>query len=117
MTPTTVKPSEDTMTDTSTMPDDQRQRIIEAATLLQKRNLATMGTLSGCPAITSRSCSKSGEGNAIFYQRDAPWATFPRKTLGLSQEALAHEAGLHRTYVGSVERGECNISIDNIKAA
>jgi transcriptional regulator with XRE-family HTH domain len=33
---------------------------------------------------------------------------------GLSQEALAHEAEIHRTYVGSVERAERNVSIDNI---
>lgn len=34
---------------------------------------------------------------------------------GLSQESLADLAGLHRTYVGSVERSERNISIDSME--
>jgi len=37
-----------------------------------------------------------------------------RKRLGISQEELADRAQLHRTFVGSVERAETNISIDNI---
>lgn len=37
-----------------------------------------------------------------------------RQAAGLSQEALAHLAGLHRTYVSSVERGERNIALLNM---
>lgn len=33
---------------------------------------------------------------------------------GMSQEKLAELAGLHRTYVGSIERAERNVSLDNI---
>lgn len=37
-----------------------------------------------------------------------------RQKLGWSQEHLADASGLHWTYVGSVERGERNISLVNI---
>ena len=38
-----------------------------------------------------------------------------RRSKGMSQEKLAELCGLHRTYVGSVERAERNVSIDNIE--
>jgi transcriptional regulator with XRE-family HTH domain len=38
-----------------------------------------------------------------------------RRERGLSQEELAFRAGLHRTYVSSVERGERNVALINIE--
>lgn len=38
-----------------------------------------------------------------------------RRARGWSQEDLALEAGLHRTFVAHVERGVRNISLDNIE--
>jgi len=37
-----------------------------------------------------------------------------RKARGFSQESFADAVGLHRTYIGSIERGEQNVSIDNV---
>ncbi|MEK7174888.1 MAG: helix-turn-helix transcriptional regulator [Patescibacteria group bacterium] len=38
-----------------------------------------------------------------------------RVRLGLSQEELANRAGLHRTYIGMIERAEKNITLENIQ--
>ena len=38
-----------------------------------------------------------------------------RKELKLSQEQLAEEAGLHRTYIGIIERAEKNVTLVNIE--
>ncbi|HEU4459741.1 MAG TPA: helix-turn-helix transcriptional regulator [Methylibium sp.] len=38
-----------------------------------------------------------------------------RAERGLSQEGLADLAELHRTYVGSIERCERNVSLDNVE--
>ena len=38
-----------------------------------------------------------------------------RARLGLSQEELASRAGVHRTYIGMIERAEKNITLENIE--
>ena len=38
-----------------------------------------------------------------------------RKTKGLSQEELAEQCGLHRTYIGSVERHERNVTLSTLE--
>jgi transcriptional regulator with XRE-family HTH domain len=37
-----------------------------------------------------------------------------RREIGLSQEDLGFECGLHRTYIGSIERGETNLTLENM---
>lgn len=48
---------------------------------------------------------------AVFAQN----VRLKRLELQLSQEELAERAGVHRTYVGMLERGEKNVTIYNIE--
>ena len=38
-----------------------------------------------------------------------------RKKLGMSQEDLADKCGLHRTYLGAIERSERNITLQTLE--
>ncbi len=38
-----------------------------------------------------------------------------RRSLGLSQEEFAEVLGVHRTYVGGIERGERNVSLRSLE--
>ncbi|RRJ85699.1 XRE family transcriptional regulator [Gulosibacter macacae] len=38
-----------------------------------------------------------------------------RQGKGWSQEEFAHELGVHRTYMGSLERGERNLSLRSVE--
>jgi len=55
-----------------------------------------------------------GVQRATARQRVAQNLRAQRLSLQLSQEELASRADLHRTYVGSVERGERNVSVDSL---
>lgn len=49
--------------------------------------------------------------NVLFGQRVRQL----RLMKGMSQEDLGYEAGLHRTYIGQIERAEKNVSLRNIE--
>ena len=59
--------------------------------------LASMKRKKGVPA------HRQGFGAVVRHRRDV---------LGLSQEKLAEAVGCHRNYLGRIERGEQNITLD-----
>lgn len=56
--------------------------------------------------MSSESYVKSRFGLAIRQRR---------QEIGISQEVLAERAGLHPTYIGDIERGARNLSLENIE--
>lgn len=52
--------------------------------------------------------------NEQIHLRVAGRIRSKRQKKGLSQEGLADECGLHRTYIGAIERGERNITINTV---
>jgi DNA-binding XRE family transcriptional regulator len=62
-------------------------------------------TLTASLAVRPRSPEHAALGRAIRELR---------LEADVSQEALAHRASLHRTYVGGIERGERNVSFANL---
>lgn len=49
-----------------------------------------------------------------YLKRFGKRVRYLREKKGISQEKLAEMTGLHRTYIGSVERGEKNIALKNM---
>jgi transcriptional regulator with XRE-family HTH domain len=54
----------------------------------------------------NKTASSEAVGRAV---RDA------RKAMGYTQEAFAHAAGLDRSYMGAIERGEFNLTLETLR--
>jgi transcriptional regulator with XRE-family HTH domain len=52
--------------------------------------------------------------NSFILEKFGQKVRKERQDQGFSQEALATKAGVHRTYIGMIERGEKNITLLNI---
>jgi len=50
-----------------------------------------------------------------LHRRLAENVATRRRSLGISQEELADRCGLHRTYIGGIERAERNISLATLE--
>jgi transcriptional regulator with XRE-family HTH domain len=70
------------------------------------------------PAASSRPGARAGQSSsaeATAWKREfGDRLREARKERGWSQERLAEAVGVHRTYAGTVERGEQNVSLTNI---
>jgi transcriptional regulator with XRE-family HTH domain len=58
--------------------------------------------------------NEMNEGMELIHQYLGQNLKQRRKSLKLTQEAFAQRCGLHRTYVGAIERGERNITLSTL---
>ena len=65
--------------------------------------------ITGSPLTRFPSERESDDVKALFGRRVRQL----RKTKGISQEAFAHGIKIERSYFGSIERGERNVSLEN----
>ena len=65
--------------------------------------------------VDSLNMKKKHHKREVFLKRVGARIRKIRKEKGFSQESLALAAGIDRSYIGGVERGERNIAIINIK--
>jgi DNA-binding XRE family transcriptional regulator len=75
-------------------------------------------SLIGCRLIVSISytyCRIRSKAKQNIRIRFGVAVKMRRYELKVSQEELAERAGLHRTYVGDIERGSRNVSLENIE--
>jgi len=73
--------------------------------------MTTSNDRSGRSAVPEAPPRKTDRREAVEFGRRVRAG---RKVLRLSQEQLGERSGLHRTYVGHVERGEVNPTLHNV---
>lgn len=66
-------------------------------------------------AVLSDDCAVSKNNGLNIKQRFGQAVRKRRRELDITQEELAERAGVHRSYIANIERGEINPALENIE--